>query len=294
MTHPDSRWPSCQQPVECASSMRERKSATKDDNVLSDAWPTPAKIIAELLHSHPEAESLLAEAGHCRALAATSAASCDAKFRVAQAARRAYEELRHRLEPRRGRPVHFAVGMLVLAILSAGLALLNWAELAGLLAGTESILLAVGATAVWVTVAWLASLAARRRRWDLTAALAGVAVVLGLLLTAWQGSVWSPGRWLLAAFILVLAGGAAALIAHTESASLHVARQRWHFARAEFERAVCTREADLEAAAVAREAWLSLVRAWVMAAAAGDEGFLEETLSLATALLGGGPPMLPS
>jgi hypothetical protein len=131
--------------------------------VLSDAWPTPAKIIAELLQSHPEAESMLAEAAHCRALAAASAASCDAKFRIARVARRAYEELRHRLEPRRGRPVHFAAGMLVLSVLGAGLILLNWVELAGLLAGTELLLLAIGATAVWITVAWLASLAARRR-----------------------------------------------------------------------------------------------------------------------------------
>jgi hypothetical protein len=266
--------------------------------VLSDAWPTPAKIIAELLQGHPEAERMLAEAGHCRALAATSAASCDAKFRMAQAARRAYEELRHRLEPRRGRPVHFAAGALVLAVLSAGLVLLNWVELAGLLAGTELLLLAMGATAVWVTVAWLVSLAARQRRWNLVGTLAGVAAVLWLLLATWHGSVLSFDRWILRGLvgisILVLAGGAAALIAHTESASLLVARQRWHIARAEYERAVRTREADLEAAAVAREAWLSLVRASAVVVAASDEGFLEEIVTLATALLGGSPPMLPS
>jgi hypothetical protein len=128
--------------------------------------------------------------------------------------------------------------------------------------------------------------------------LACVAVVLWLLLATWHGSVLSSDRWILGGLvgilILVLAGGAAALIAHTESASLLMARQRWHLARAEHERAVRTREADLEAAAVAQEAWLSLVRAWAMMVAEGDEGFLEEIVTLAAALLGGGPPMLPS
>lgn len=241
---------------------------------------------------------MLAEARHCRALAATSAASCDAKFQMAQVARRAYEELRHRLEPRRGRRVHFAAAMLVLAVLSAGLVLFNWVELAGLLAGTKLLLLAIGASAVWVTMAWLASLAARRRRWDLTGALAGVAAVLWLLLATWRGFVLFSDRWILGGligtFILVLAVGAAALIAHTESASLLVARQRWHLARAEYERAARTREADLEAAALALEAWLSLVRASAMMIPAGDEGLLGEIVSLATALLGGSPPMLPS
>jgi hypothetical protein len=266
-------------------------------NVLSDAWPTPVKIIGELLQSDPEAESLLAEAGHCRALAATSVAGCDAKFAVVRAARRAYEELRHRLEPRRGRPVHFAAGMLVLAVLGAGLVLLNWTELIGLLAGPQLLLLAVGATAVWVTVAWLSSLAASRRRWDLLGALAGIAAVLGMLLAVCHGSVLSPGRWipgcLAVAFILVLTGGAAALIAHTESASLLVARQRWH-RRAEYERAVRTREADIEAAAVTRQAWLSLVRAAVMKVAAGDDDLLAETVALAGALLESSPPALPA
>lgn len=265
--------------------------------MLSDAWPTPAKIIGELLRSHPEAESLHSEAAHCQALAATSVAGCDAKFRVAQAARRGYEELRHRLEPRRGRPVHFTAGILVLAVLSGGLVLLNWMELDGLLAGTELLLLAAGATAVWVTVAWLAALAVRQRRGDLLWALAAIAATLGLLL-AWHGSVLWPGRrvldGLVGAFILVLAGGAAALIAHTEPASLLVARRRWHHARADYERAVRTREADLEVAAVTREAWLSLVRAWVSTVAPGEAELLEKTVTLAADLLGGGQRMLAS
>lgn len=69
----------------------------------ADDWPTPTRIIGELLTSHLEAESLLAEAGHRQALAAWSAADTGTRFRGAQAARRAYEELWHRLEPRRRR-----------------------------------------------------------------------------------------------------------------------------------------------------------------------------------------------
>ena len=34
----------------------------------ADDWPTPARIIGELLTSQPEAESLLAAAGHRQAL----------------------------------------------------------------------------------------------------------------------------------------------------------------------------------------------------------------------------------
>ena len=46
----------------------------------ADDWPTPARIIGELLTSHPEAESLLAEAGHRQALAAWSTADTGTKF----------------------------------------------------------------------------------------------------------------------------------------------------------------------------------------------------------------------
>ncbi len=75
--------------------------------------PARSPFVGELLTSHPEAESLLAEASHCRALAVCSAVFTRVKFATAQAARLAYEELRHRLEPRRRHPVHFGVGLLL-------------------------------------------------------------------------------------------------------------------------------------------------------------------------------------
>ncbi len=89
------------------------------------------------------------------------------KFTAAKAARLAYEELRHRLEPRRRHPVHFGLGLLILLVVSVGLAMLIVIELSGWLGGPKSALPALAATSVWLTVAWLAVLAVLRRRWAL-------------------------------------------------------------------------------------------------------------------------------
>jgi hypothetical protein len=275
--------------------------------VRPDDLPTPAKIIGKLLTSHPEAASLLAEASHCRALGACSAADTALKFGAAQAARLAYEELKHRLEPRRSHPLHFGMGVVLLFVLSAGLAMLNLIELSGLLGGPRSVPPALAATAVWLTVAWLAAIAVRQRRWPPVSAIIGAAVLLGLLLAALHGFAVDPG-WpavngrvrgstvfgaLAGAFILVLAAGAATLMAHMEPASLLMARRRWHRARTAHEEAVETERADLEAAAVATEAWLGLVRTWVIAIAAGEERLVQETVALGAGLLESGRPKLP-
>jgi hypothetical protein len=274
--------------------------------VLPAHGPTPAKIIGELLNSHPEAASLLAEASHCRALAVCSAATVRLKFAAAQAARLAYEELRHRLEPRRRHPIHFGAGLLLLLVLGAGLAMLVLIELSTLLGGLRSVLPALAATAVWLTAAWLAAVAARQRRWALVAAIIGGAIVLGLLLVALHGFGPHPG-WpavsghahgslvlgiLTGAFILVLTAGAATIVAHLEPASLLVARRRWYQARTAHAEAVEMEQADAEAAAIAAEAWLGLVRAWVTAAAAGEEPLVQDTVALAASLVGSGRPQL--
>ena len=106
---------------------------------------TPAQVIGELLETHPEAASLLAEASHCRALAVCSAAITRLKLAAVQAARLAYEELRHRLEPRRRHPINFAVGLLLLLVLGAGLAMLDVVELSGLLDAPGAVLPALAA-----------------------------------------------------------------------------------------------------------------------------------------------------
>lgn len=271
-----------------------------------DHGPTPATIIGELLANHPEAASLLAEASHWRALAVCSAVHTRLKFAAVQTARLPYEQMRHRLEPRRGHPVHFGVGSLLVLVLGAGLAMLNLIELSGLLGGPRSVPPALAASAVWLTVAWLAAVAVRDRRWALVAAIGGAAVLLGLLLVAlhglgphpgWPASGHTPGSTVFAAltgtFILVLATGAAALMARMESASLLMARRRWHRARAAYDEAVETEQADVEAAAVAAEAWLGLVRARVTTIAAGDESLIQATVGLAAVLVESSRPKLP-
>ncbi len=146
--------PSCQQQGHAPIASDNPRRATKDDTVLSDARLTPVKIIGEVLNSYPGAESLLAAADFSQVLAAGSA-DRDAKFRVTRIARHTHEELRHRLEGRRrGRPVQFAAGVLFLAVLGAVLLSLDLVELDGLLPAAEPMLLTLGVTAVWVTIAW--------------------------------------------------------------------------------------------------------------------------------------------
>jgi hypothetical protein len=256
---------------------------------------TPAQIIGELLAGHPEAASLQAEASHCQALARSSAARAGQAFAAAQAARLGYEEERHRLDPRRRHAVDFGAGSLILALLGAGLALLNAIELTGPLGRTGSVLPALVAGVVWLTGAWVAALASRERRWGAVLAAAVAAVVLGLLLAALHGSGHRSVVLgiLVAAFILALAACAAVLMARMERSSVFLARRRWHSARAVHAAQVRTAHSDMEMATVATEAWLSLVRS--RASMLADDGKLvRETLALAIELLPDGQPQLPS
>jgi len=273
-----------------------------------DHRPAPAQIVGELLSSHPEAASLLGQASHCRALAVCSAGTTRLRFAAAQAARLAYEELRRGLEPRGRHLVYFGVGLVLICALAAGLAVLDLIELSGLLGGSGSVLPALGATAVWVTLAWLGAAAVRQRHWALVASIAAAAVLLELLLIALHGFEPPPG-WpadaahatvsllvgtLIGTFILVLTAGAGALVFCMEPSSLLLARRHWHRARTAYEDAVETERADAEAAAVAAEAWLGLVRTRVTAVAAGDEHLMRATVDLAEILLESGRPELPA
>jgi hypothetical protein len=263
-----------------------------------DQRPTPTQIIGELLRNHPEAASLLSRATHWRSLAVWSAARARRKFAAAQAARLAYEELGHLLEPRR-HPVNLVAGLLLLLVLSAALIVLDLIELGGL----RSMSVALAATAVWLTEAWLGAVAARRRRWTLVAAITGAAFLLGLMLVALHSAgphpAWSDlGRRaifgaLTGAFILVLTTGAAALMAHLEPTRLLVARRRWYRARAAYEEAAETVQADAQVAAVARESWLGLVRARATTIAPDDDHLVEATVAHAADLVGDDRPQLP-
>jgi hypothetical protein len=267
-----------------------------------DHLPPPRQIVGELLLNHPEAASLLRRARHWRAMAAWSAATARRKFAAAQAARLAYEELGHLLEPRRRHPVNFAAGLLLLLVLSAGLVMLDLIEL-----GMSSVLAALAATAAWLTGAWLSTVAARQRRWTVVAVITGAALLLGLVLATLHGLGPHPG-WaavggqpagrivfgvLIGIFILVLTAGAAVLMAYLEPASLLVARQRWNLARAAHREAAETAQADAQTAAIAAESWLGLVRDRVTAVAADEEDLVLATVSLAAALMGSDRPQLP-
>jgi hypothetical protein len=262
--------------------------------------PTPPQIIGDLLLNHPEAASLLAQATHWGSLAVWSAAAARRKLAAAQAARLAYEQLRHLLEPRGRHPINFAAGLLLLLALAAALVVLNLIELGGL----RSVLAVLAATAVWLTGAWLAAVAARQRRWTLVTVLAGAALLLAIMLVVLHGISPHPawpavGRRtvfgaLAGSFILVLTAGAAALMAHLEPAGLLMARQRWYRARAAYEAAAEIEQADAQAAAIARDAWLGLVRTRVTAIAADEADLVRATLTFAAALVGNGRAQLPS
>ncbi|HVT66649.1 MAG TPA: hypothetical protein VHF26_02795, partial [Trebonia sp.] len=104
-----------------------------------DDQPTPESVLAGLLLEQPEAAPLLGEARHRRALADGSAADAEFRFRELQAARLRYEQLRRRDDPRHRLPVDFAAGLLALLVFGAGLAVLNFVELSGLLSGLAAL-----------------------------------------------------------------------------------------------------------------------------------------------------------
>lgn len=252
--------------------------------MLPSQTRTPSQTMGELLTGHPEAASLQSEARHRRALADGSAASASRAFATAQTARLSYEELRHRLDPRLRHQVNFGAGLALLALLGAGLALLNVIELGGLRSGLP-------ATAVWLTGAWLTALAAREHRGRLVYLAIAAAVLLDLLLAAPHGFGREPV--LFAAFILVLAAGTAVLMCRMESAALVKARWLWRRAGAAHRAAVRLERHDVAAAMAATESWLSLVQTQAHAASGSDEHFVHETIVLAIAVLENGRPRRP-
>jgi hypothetical protein len=254
--------------------------------VLPGHLRTPAQVIGELLTEHPEAVSLQAEASHCRALACISAAHARQAFEAAQAARLGCEELRHRLDPRRLRTVGLVAGLLLLNVLGAGLTLLNIAELSGVLGPDMPVLPGLAVTAVWLADAWVAALASRERRPGVCIAAGAAGGLLGPLLAALCGFDNQNVLFgtLVSVFILVLASSAAVVMVRMESSSLFAARRRWHRARAAHRAAARIEQEDLEAATVATESWLGLVRTRA-SVLTGDERLVQETVALAIDLL---------
>lgn len=269
--------------------------------------PAPSQVLRDLLAGHPQAASLQAEASSCRALVLWSAAKASRLSTALQATRLDYERLRERLDPRCRRPVRFGQGLLFLGVLGTGLTVLDAIDLSVALPGVKSVLPTLAATVIWLTFAWFTALVGRQERWAVVAPVVGGGVLLALLLAALHGvnlrRGWPVG-WeqtyrstvsglLLGACLLLLAGGAAVLVAHLEPASVAAARHRCHRARARYEAAAEMKAAHVLAASIAKQAWLGLVRSEASAVAHGDTDVVRETVALAVALLEHGRPGLP-
>lgn len=264
---------------------------------------TPVQILSDLLASHPEAPSLLAEASHRQGLAAQSAAAADRAFAAAQAVRVGYEELRHRLDPRGYRPLHFGSGLVLLAAMGGILAVLDGIELMTVVPPEMAVPATIAAIAVWLTGAWLAALAAREGRRALVAATIAGAIALSLLLAALHGlpllsgllAVWADvGVGVLSAVLItVLTAGAAVLIARMEPASVFLSRRRWQRARSSHQAAARLQHADAEAASVAKQSWLALVRTYAtVVTGEGGEQAVHDILALASVLQDARQPSL--
>ena len=244
--------------------------------------PAARELIAHVLDTHPDGQSLLTEADHRRILAQQSARGAAEAFAMTKTARLGYEALRRRLDPRHGRTLHVGMATVALAAVIAALLGLDRIEFAGILAGWMTVAAAAAATAAWAGCAWLAALAVREERRGRLIVIAAGAAAAALLLAAlhsagsavlgWAG--WHPvwASILMVLFILALVMIGTEVITRTEPASLVYARRRWHRAWDEYLAAVRVQRSDAEAAAVAAQEWCSLIDVYATARAASGVG----------------------
>ena len=190
--------------------------------------PAARELIAHVLDTHPDGQSLLTEADHRRTLAQQSARGAAEAFAMTKAARLGYEALRHRLDPRYGRTMHAGVAAVALAVVIAALLGLDRIEFAGILAGWMTAAAAAAATAAWAGCAWLAALAVREERRGRLIVIAAGAAAAGLLLAALHSAGSAVLRWpgwhpvwvsiLMVLVILILVTTATEIITRTEPA----------------------------------------------------------------------------
>lgn len=173
--------------------------------------------------------------------------------------------------------------------MGVGLTLLDAIELSVVLGPVRSVLPALAAAAVWLAGSWVAALATRERRRGVCVAAGTGGVLLGLLLAALRGLSHQNILFgtLVSVLILGLASAATVLMARMESSSLFATRWRLRRARAAHRAAARIEQGDLEAATVATESWLGLVRTRA-SVLAGDERLVQETVALAVDLLENG------
>jgi hypothetical protein len=247
-------------------------------------------LVLWLLSGDLEARSVYFEARHRRALAEQSAAAATEAAGELDQARIHHETLRHRFDPRRTRPLHRWLAIALVAVTGAGLGGLAWIDLADMPAGR--LLGAMAAAAAWLAAAWLAAIAAREVRGRLLHAAVAGAVIVAAVIAALQAAGIAPGRpgdWATgvvgAVLSLALTATAALLIAQAEPAAVARARGRRRRARAAYNAAVRIMLADREAAAIARESWLSLVRVLSASATDGDAQLTEDAVTVAADII---------
>jgi hypothetical protein len=240
--------------------------------------PAAREVITQILDDDPEGQSLLAEAGHWRTLSQQSARVATQAAAKERAARRGYEALRHRLDPRNVRTLRVAVASVAMAVVVVALLGLDRIEFAGVLIGWMVTAAAATATAAWAGCAWLAALAVREERHGRLTAIGAGAAAAGLLLAALHSAGPAALRWpgwdpvwlsvLVALVILALVTIATEIITRTEPVPLLLARRRWHRAQQDRRAAVRVQRSDAEGAAVATANWCSLVDIYATAYAA--------------------------
>lgn len=247
-------------------------------------------LVFWLMSGNLEARSLYFEARHRRVLAGQSADAAAKAASEADWTRIRHEALGHRLDPRGARPVRCWLAIALVVVIGTGLGGLAWTGLAGVPAGR--LLGAMSAAAVWLADAWLGAIASRERRGSLLRmAIAGGVIVAGGI-AALHGTgtaAGRPGDWgtglLGAALSLALTAAAAVVIARAEPAAVTRARRRRRRAQALYDGAMRIMIADAEAAAIARESWLSLIRVLSVSAAKGDAQLSEDAVTVAAGLV---------
>ena len=241
--------------------------------------PVPSRTLSGLLCAE-DAASMLSEACHRAALADESAEACAHAASAVRDARRRWDDLRHRHDPRHRRHVNVRAGLSAVALLASCLLILDTLLLRGVTGRQASFPLATCATTTWLMAAWRGALANQEDQRRLRVLVAAGTAALSLLLAVVYVLAPAPrpvGRWhqvALAAVIMLLidalTAGAAALISRIEPADVAAARTHWRRAHKQRLKAQRQEHEDTEAAAAARRAWLDFVRQKARALASRD------------------------
>jgi hypothetical protein len=236
---------------------------------------TPTQLVCDLLVRDPDAASLLSDADHWHRQAAQSAESARRSCREAHTARRRFEELRHKLDPRNRRPLHLSAGLAMLAAITPCLLILDQFELGEQPGQPGTTPLVLCATAMSLSTAWIAVTAIREGRPLSGTLIAAASVTLSVLMAAVHilllpvGPSYCHLATLSAIAALLINGlnaAAAVAISRTEPGTIAAARFRWHRVARLCQKDARLAEQDLATAASAERAWLLCVRMHVIRA----------------------------